>query len=128
MLLCDPVFHPIVINSLGTPLDAGRTTRLATTTQRRALAVRDGGCVFPGCTATPDHCEAHHVIHFRNGGKTNLNNLALLCHHHHAVTHRNSWHMESVDPGGLFKWTTPTGKTVFSQRHGRRTTEPPIAN
>jgi hypothetical protein len=125
MLACDPVFRPIVIDSLGTPLAAGRSVRLATNAQRRALAVRDGGCVFPGCTANDMHCEAHHVIHYRNGGKTDLNNLALLCHHHHSVTHRNSWHMQAVDDVGNFKWTTPTGREINSQRHGRRTSTPP---
>ncbi len=128
MLTCDPVFHPIVINSLGTPLAAGRSVRLATNAQRRALAVRDGGCVFPGCTANDMHCEAHHVIHYRNGGRTDLNNLALLCHHHHSVTHRNSWHMQAVDDVGNFKWTTPTGREINSQRHGRRTDTPPLPN
>jgi hypothetical protein len=125
MLACDPVFHPIVINSLGTPLAAGRATRLATSAQRRALIVRDGGCVFPGCNATHQYCEAHHVIHYRNGGKTDLNNLAFLCHHHHSVTHRNSWHMQAVDDDGNFKWTTPTGREISSQRHGRKPTQPP---
>jgi hypothetical protein len=128
MLACDPVFRPIVINSLGTPLAAGRSVRLATNAQRRALAVRDGGCVFPGCIANDMHCEAHHVIHYRNGGKTDLNNLALLCHHHHSVTHRNSWHMQATDDAGIFKWTTPTGREINSQRHGRRTGTPPLPN
>jgi hypothetical protein len=128
ILTCDPVFRPIVINSLGTPLAAGRSVRLATNVQRRALAVRDGGCVFPGCTANDTHCEAHHVIHYRNGGRTDLNNLALLCHHHHSVTHRNSWHMQAVDDVGNFKWTTPTGREINSQRHGRRTPTSPTSD
>jgi hypothetical protein len=126
ILTCDPVLRPLVINSLGTPLAAGRSVRLATNAQRRALTVRDGGCVFPGCTAGEEHCEAHHVIHYRNGGKTDLNNLALLCHHHHSVTRRNSWHMQAVDDIGNFKWTTPTGREIQSQRHGRKPSTPPL--
>ena len=60
-LLCDPVLRPIVIGLDGLPVGAGHEGRLATPEQRRALAHRDGGCVFPGCTAPPAWTDAHHV-------------------------------------------------------------------
>ena len=119
-LHCDPVISALVVDSLGTPLDAGRTIRLANQTQRRALKVRDGGCIFPGCTAPQQHCEAHHVQHFEDGGPTDLNNLASLCSHHHAVTHRPEWKMNKTPKPAIFTWTTPHGTQLTSQRHGQK--------
>ncbi len=97
MLMCDAALHPVIVNSLGVPIDMGRSVRLATPAQRRALTVRDGGCIFPGCNAPAAWCDAHHVNHFEDGGPTDLNNLALLCRHHHGITHRTGWTMK-IDP------------------------------
>ncbi|HET9633086.1 MAG TPA: HNH endonuclease signature motif containing protein, partial [Terrabacter sp.] len=55
--------------------------------QRRALAQRDGGCSYPGCTIPPQWCDAHHVVHWLHGGATDLSNGALLCGRHHIVVH-----------------------------------------
>jgi hypothetical protein len=119
-LFCDTAFHALILNSLGLPLDLGRTVRLATPHQRRALTVRDGGCVFPGCNSRASWCDIHHVVEWQNGGGTDLAGLALLCRHHHGVTHRRGWHMGTA-PEQTFTWTTPTGHTLTSQRHlGRR--------
>ena len=51
VLLCDPIITALIADSLGVPLDMGREIRLANRRQRRALAKRDGGCIFPGCDA-----------------------------------------------------------------------------
>jgi hypothetical protein len=61
------------------PLEVGRATRVVTAAQRAALAVRDGGCVFPGCDRPLAWCDAHHLRHWLHGGPTDLANLALLC-------------------------------------------------
>jgi hypothetical protein len=50
--------------------------RFATAALRRALAVRDGGCVFPGCDAPPSWADAHHIVPWHQGGATELSNLA----------------------------------------------------
>jgi hypothetical protein len=55
--------------------------------QRRALAIRDGGCVEPGCTAPPEWCDAHHKWHWAHGGPTDLANLELRCRRHHITAH-----------------------------------------
>jgi hypothetical protein len=96
------------------PLDVGRAARLATSGQLKALRVRDGGCVHPGCTRTTAYCDAHHVAHWADGGPTALNNLVLLCRHHHRTLHAGLWSLHP-DPGqpGLFwahtaGWQTPT--------------------
>ena len=78
MLLCDPVITALVVDSLGVSLDMGREIRLANRDQRRALATRDGGCIFPGCDCPASWCDAHHVIWWDHHGPTDISNLALL--------------------------------------------------
>lgn len=87
-MACDAGILPLVLGTEGSPLDLGRTARLFTPTQRAALAHRDGGCSFPGCTRPPAWCDAHHIIHWLYGGLTNLDNGALLCPSHHTHVHR----------------------------------------
>lgn len=75
------------------PLAVGMTQRYATRAQRRALAVRDGGCVHPGCTVRPERCLAHHIVHWRDGGPSDLPNLVLLCDFHHRQVHLGREHV-----------------------------------
>lgn len=112
-LLCDPVLHPLLVDHRQVPLALGLAVRLATPGQRRALAIRDGGCVFPGCDRPPGWCDAHHVQPCEQLGPTDLFNLALLCRYHHGISHRRGWAME---PGtdGDFRWTTPSGLVLHS--------------
>ncbi len=84
-LLCDAELVPVVLGNNSEVLDIGRTQRLVTPTIRRALSLRDGGCTFPGCNTPDAGCEAHHINPWWNGGTTSLNNLVLLCPHHHAI-------------------------------------------
>ena len=125
-LCCDPVLRTVVLDSLGNPVDLGRRTRLVPPGLRRALEVRDGGCVFPGCDAPAPWCDSHHVVHWADGGPTSAENLASLCRHHHGVTHRNGWTM-TTDPAQpqRFTWTRPDGTVLRSQRQADR---PPPAN
>ncbi|MCP3800817.1 HNH endonuclease [Allokutzneria sp. A3M-2-11 16] len=88
---CDTTVIPIVLSGEGEPLAYGRERRLASLAQKRALAVRDKGCAFPGCDRPPSWTEAHHVVHWIDGGPTDLNNLVLLCVHHHHVIHDQDW-------------------------------------
>jgi hypothetical protein len=124
VLLCDPDLHPIVLDSLGIPVDMGHTVRYATPRQRRAIALRDGGCVFPGCGCPAAWTDAHHVEHYTpTEGPTDIENLAGLCRHHHRVTHRKGWEMQAT-ADGWFWWTTPTGHQLWSQRHGTQRAGP----
>jgi hypothetical protein len=68
-------------------LDVGRTTRTATNAQFRALIARDRHCRAPGCNEPPNRCQAHHTRHWTRGGPTDLDNLELLCRHHHRQRH-----------------------------------------
>lgn len=123
-LLCDAVFNPVVVDDYGSPLDVGRSSRFVTPQQRRALAVRDGGCAFPGCDAPPSWCDAHHVVHWKDGGPTSLDNTLLACRHHHGVWHRDGWRVRHLGDQ-TFEITTPMGRRMLAQRHGRPPDRPP---
>ena len=88
------------------PLDVGRSSRVVQPGQRRALGVRDGGCVFPDCTRPLAWCEAHHLRHWLYGGPTDLPNLALLCRAHHRAVHEGGWRLQR-GPDRRFTATPP---------------------
>jgi hypothetical protein len=92
---------PVLGGAPSQPLDVGRATRVVQPAQRIALAVRDGGCVFPGCDRPLAWCEAHHLWHWLDGGPTDLANLALLCRAHHRVVHEGGWQL-TRGPDGRF--------------------------
>src|SRR5689334_7080899 len=94
-----------VFDRHGAILAAGRTARCANRTQRRALAARDGGCCFPGCTRPAAWCEAHHVIPWLAGGRTDIDNLVLLCGFHHREFERQGWLVRMTD--GVPEWIPP---------------------
>lgn len=76
----------IVTDGDGEVLHLGRSRRLASRAQRRALGVRDGRCMFPGCEQRR-HLDAHHLVPWAEGGDTDLENLVLLCRRHHVMVH-----------------------------------------
>src|SRR6478672_9964449 len=90
-LACDADLIPIVLGGKGEVLDVGRTHRLVTPALWRALVCRDRHCAFPGCTRPPAMGHAHHITHWADGGTTSLDNLVLLCGHHHRVLHHTPW-------------------------------------
>ena len=115
-LMCDLDVGPVILDALGVPLDLGRTERFFTRDQRRALARRDGGCVFPGCGALPHRCDAHHVVHWIDGGPTDVAAGVLLCRRHHGVVHRTGWAIHIGDDG--WAWiTTAWGRKHWCQQH-----------
>jgi HNH endonuclease len=74
---------PVLGDAPSQPLDVGRASRVGQPAQRTALAVRDGGWMVPGCDRPLAWCEAHHLLHWLDGGPTDLANLALVCRAHH---------------------------------------------
>jgi 5-methylcytosine-specific restriction protein A len=90
-LLCDAKITPVVLGGDGQPIDVGREKRCATPAQRKAIAARDRGCAYPGCDKTPNWCQVHHIIHWIHGGRTDINNLVMLCRAHHNVVHDSDW-------------------------------------
>jgi hypothetical protein len=93
---------PILGGAPRQPLDLGRATRVIQPPQRAALAVRDSGCVFPGCGRPLGWCEGHHLVHWLDGGPTDLSNLALVCRAHHRVIHEGGWQL-TRGPDGHFR-------------------------
>ncbi|MDX6253924.1 MAG: hypothetical protein QOJ11_258 [Frankiales bacterium] len=95
---CDADINVATVNELGEILNFDRTRRDPSPAQRRALVLRDQGCVFPGCDRPPALCQVHHLIWWIRGGKTNLDNLALICEYHHHLLHEGGWRIERVPP------------------------------
>jgi hypothetical protein len=98
------------------PLEVGRATRVVQPAQRAALAVRDGGCIFPGCDRPSAWCDAHHLHHWLHGGPTDLPNLALVCRAHHRAVHEGGWQL-TRGPDGGFTATPPDPGARRSHRH-----------
>jgi Domain of unknown function (DUF222)/HNH endonuclease len=97
---------PILGGAPSQPLDVGRASRVVSPAQRSALAVRDGGCVFPDCARPLAWCEGHHLVSWLDGGPTDLANLALLCRQHHRAIHEGGWQL-TRGPDGRFTATPP---------------------
>ncbi len=119
-LACDADVVPAVLGSDSIPLDVGRTVRLFTRAQRRALILRDRGCAFPGCDRPPQWCDAHHVRHWIDGGATDIDNGVLLCGYHHRVIHKNEWVVHIA--GGLPEFIPP--RTIDPHRKPIRNRPP----
>lgn len=92
-LACDATVARIVLSPGSVPVDVGRNHRLFSPAQRRALAVRDGGCRWPGCGRPARYADAHHVVPWSRGGPSDLANAVLLCRHHHRLVHEGGWEL-----------------------------------
>ncbi len=90
-LACDAEIIPAVLGTHGEVLDLGRLRRPVTPAIWTALVLRDRHCTFPACTRPPLMCHAHHVTHWADGGPASLDNLAMLCGHHHRTIHHSPW-------------------------------------
>lgn len=105
-LACDANVHRVITDGASEVLDVGRTRRAVTRAQRRALVARDGGCV--GCGAPPGWTDAHHIVHWEDGGPTDLNNLLLLCRTCHTNVHHRRWRIVT-DAAGRLRVRRPSG-------------------
>jgi hypothetical protein len=79
------------------PLSVGRATRTIPASIRTALVMRDQGCRFPGCDRPPAWTDGHHIIHWADGGPTELDNLVSLCRSHHRQVHEEGWRIHIAD-------------------------------
>ncbi len=105
-LSCDASLVHMRHDADGAVIDVGRKTRTIPPSIRRALAARDTGCRFPGCTSR--RCDAHHVDHWADGGATSLDNLVLLCRRHHRAVHEGGFAViRGVD--GVLTFLRPDG-------------------
>jgi hypothetical protein len=106
-LACTNGTIPALVDSTGDVLDLGREQRLYSARQRIALAIRDGGCLWPRCERPPSWAEAHHIDNWSWGGCTDLDRGVLLCRHHHLKLHNEGWRIRRR--GGTFWLVPPPG-------------------
>jgi hypothetical protein len=117
-LACDSAVTRILTTGTGEVLDVGRKTRVIPPAVRRGLKVRDRGCRFPGCPNTR-FVDGHHITHWADGGATRLDNLVLLCRHHHRLLHEGGYYV--VRDGPHFIFCRGDGELVTqSMRENRR--------
>ncbi|WP_068427992.1 HNH endonuclease signature motif containing protein [Piscicoccus intestinalis] len=110
VLSCDAQIIPAVLGTGSEPLDLGRGKRLISPGLATYLAMRDGGCTFPGCSMPPAWCDGHHLISWLMGGPTDRHNTALLCRHHHTVVHR--YDFVGVVIEGHVQWSRADGTPI----------------
>jgi Domain of unknown function (DUF222) len=107
---------PGTVASVSLPLDIGAITDTIPVHLRRAVAVRDRHCRFPGCDQPVAACQPHHIIPRSQGGPTCLTNLLALCTFHHLIAiHRWGWGI-ALNPDGTVTATSPDGRVLHS--HG----------
>jgi hypothetical protein len=109
-LCCDGSLVAIVEDEHGTPLSVGRKTRAISPKIRRALDARDAGCRYPGCSNTR-FVDAHHIVHWADGGETKLDNLILLCRRHHRFLHEHGYSV-TLRGTNQFQFNMPDGRKV----------------
>jgi len=114
-LACDASVMRIVMAGASQPLDVGRRTPVVPPAIRRAVIARDNRCRFPGCDRPHPWCDAHHVLHWAEGGTTALSNLVLLCRRHHRLVHEPGGFRLDLDEGGVPVFRRPDG-TVLEDR------------
>ncbi|MFT4468949.1 DUF222 domain-containing protein [Arthrobacter sulfonylureivorans] len=103
-MACDAEIIPAILGTKGEVLDLGRSQRFFNRAIRRALLIRDKGCAFPGCTMPAFWTEAHHIVPWWAGGRTEVNNGVCLCGLHHDLIEQGNWNITVRD--GI-PWFTP---------------------
>jgi hypothetical protein len=108
----------VTLSEEGSVLSLGSVQRCFTSSQRRAITARDGGCLIPGCPIPAGWCEVHHVVPYRSGGATHVDNGVLLCWWHHHIIDAGPWRLRmlrgvpQVRGPGVGDWTVATKRRV----------------
>ena len=103
-LACDAQILPAIFGGPSVPMDLGMARRKASPTQRAALIARDRACI--GCGAKAAWCQSHHIVHWQDGGPTNVDNMCLLCSRCHHNVHDRNWQIEQT-PTGAYQLRPP---------------------
>ena len=106
-LLCNARSQAVIEDRSGNVLGLGRVTREPSAAMVRQVRYRDNGCRFPGC-GTQRFTEAHHIVWWSRGGRTDLDNLLLICSFHHRLVHEHGWSIER-DSSGEVTWRRHDG-------------------
>jgi hypothetical protein len=112
-LACDARVARVVTDPDGSPIELGRSARVPSAAQRRGIRVRDKGrCRVPGCRSRL--VQVHHVVHWVDGGPTDMNNMVSLCPHHHRNVHSGRLRIDAAR--GEFRFFTRGGRHVLVDR------------
>jgi hypothetical protein len=111
-IACDATIVVALDDDVGHTMYEGRAKRFPTQAQRREVMRRDRHCRFPGCTNVT-FTNVHHIVAWKPGGRTDLDNLALTCLHHHHLVHSGGWTM-SGNANGELTFTGPSGRVMTS--------------
>jgi hypothetical protein len=122
-LLCDGRLQTVVHDRDGHPIGVGNVTRVVPPYLRRVVLDRDDGCSFPGCT-NRNWLHAHHITHVVHGGRTDEDNLTMLCGPHHRLMHEGGWRMKGK-PGRDIRIFRPDGSPL-DPRSSRQPTSKPV--
>ncbi len=112
-LVCEAAMVVALDDEAGHTMYEGRARRFPTDTQRRELMRRDRRCRFPGCEHVR-FLNAHHVTPWKPGGHTDLDNLVILCAHHHHLVHSTGWSM-SGNANEELHFVSPDGRITISR-------------
>ena len=123
-LACDAEILPVVLGGHAEVLDVGRTRRLATSAQRRAIRAMHRTCVMPGCAVDVDQCRIHHVDPFATGGRTDLERMVPVCEADHHRVHEGRWRLD-VTADRTITVTRPDGVVTYRGTSVDRTHGPP---
>lgn len=118
--ICDSGFVPVTVDAKGNPLDVGREHRSFTPKQRIALAIRDGGCMWPSCDRPSSYCEAHHIDPWHSGGRTDIDRGILLCRFHHMQLHHGGWRIRRLGHDDPVLHDPDGGQTTLRPRTALR--------
>lgn len=101
LLACEAGIIPMVYDyATGEVIEQGAHLRVPNVFLRRKLeAEQPEGCAWSGCRLPVAWCEAHHLIHWADGGPTTPENMILLCRFHHGRIHTGKWEIEKTGPG-----------------------------
>ena len=100
-LACDANVARVVFGPDSVVVDVGRAVRVVSGPTRRALNARDQHCQWPSCERAASWSAAHHLVHWTQGGETDLSNLTLLCHRHHWMVHEGGWKLARANDNRL---------------------------
>jgi len=96
-LACDCSVMRVILDGRSMVIDVGRSKRLVGSALRKVLAARDKHCQWPACERPASWCDGYHLVHWIDGGETNLDNCVLLCKRHHRMVHEGDWKLIKVD-------------------------------
>ena len=96
-IACTGAVQRVVSGTNGRIVSIQTLDRVFNFYQRRAITLRDGGCLIPGCHVPPQWCEIHHVQEHSRGGPTHTDNGVLLCWFHHRTIDTGGWRIRMTD-------------------------------